>query len=316
MRIVKIIKKNLFLVGIISVLFSCKKEAPSQDEQPITTTPINWQKIAEKKPGTAGIKFLSMINDNVFYYGYYTTVYTTHDGGKSWGSSDFDAKHNINYILATAIDTAFACHSGGVNYTINGGATWLDINVDSTIVNATSIVFKNKIVGFISADNGAFMTTDGGLSWHKTFNGKYCGFSFTEDNVAYGIGADSLVIKSIDGGISWVTKPAYPGKSAAYATFIDKNTGFILRSDNNLFVTRDAALTYTQLFFGQGVTDIKFISKTEGFLITIDGTVHRTTDAGVTWTIDNSRQFIQYLAPGKNGTMYGSNVSVYKRIKV
>lgn len=315
-------RKTFLLLVLITALFSCKKDVNdvnTPNDGSGSTPEIRWKKIASKfiqgtfpnnmEPASKGVKFLSMVGDSIYYYGYYTKVYATYNQGKNWYISD--RQHNIKYIKAISKDTAFVCHTGGVDYTFNGGNTWIAVNADVAIIEPNSIVFKSSKVGFIAAQNGAFRTTDGGLSWQRRLVGNYCWFSFVENNVAYGVGQDSLVIKSIDGGVSWVTKPTYNGTTAINAAFIDENIGFI-NTGNALYVTRDAALTYTQSFFGQPVVDFKFISSTEGFLTTVDGVVYHTTDTGLKWVVDNDRLFIQYLATAK-GKIYGSNDGIYKR---
>lgn len=106
-------------------------------------------------------------------------------------------------------------------------------------VSRPNPISENVVWGQVGFDNGLegfFKTTDGGNSWYldTLMKGITTGIIAIDENVAYCGGFDysdvTRIIKTSDGGITWVTQNSAFGNSnfIDYIYFFDNNNGFAL----------------------------------------------------------------------------------------
>ncbi len=200
---------------------------------------INWHKVDDFWDNlTVSSIAYDPNNSNIFYvgtgenysnllYGLGGGMWKTTDGGNTWNRlnstiPDFSASYNtvagamlrINKIIVSPNGTVFAATLGGVLKSNDGGTTWLFALPYSTANNNSAtdleILPDGKLLaGFNSS--GIYKSTDAtGNSWNRitpNFISPYSQVELavsTSGQTIYAIGTGGWLIKSTDGGSSWV----------------------------------------------------------------------------------------------------------------
>ena len=171
---------------------------------------------------------------------------------------------DYNHALILSPSKYFLFGNGGaVSISTNNGSTWEVAYVDPQERNINDADFTDELTGWIAGYSGLIMkTTDGGLTWVEKSSGITQTLYGIDfiGNFGIAVGSAGTLIKSTDGGETWT--------SSNYGT--------------------------TTLY------DIHFINETTAYLAGSSATTGRllkTTDAGATW-ID-----ISSLLPGISGTV-------------
>lgn len=172
------------------------------------------------------------------------------------------ADYNHALILSPSKYLLFG-NGGAVSISTNNGSTWEVAYVDPQERNINDADFTDELTGWIAGYSGLIMkTTDGGLTWVEKSSGITQTLYGVDfiGNFGIAVGSAGTLIKSTDGGESWT--------SSNYGT--------------------------TALY------DIHFVNETTAYLAGSSATTGRllkTTDAGATWTDISS------LLPGISGTV-------------
>lgn len=175
--------------------------------------------------------------------------------------------------------------------------------------------YQLAAVDFVSPAEGWFVATfdsgryallhtkDAGRHWERQLTGGtyqrsvYVNFFDRGDGVFGLLGAQSLLLRTADGGRTWSSKPAvYTNAFVLAATFVDPDHGWVLvRSGTRaaappeLFRTQDGGSEWTNLGSPVTGTDqalrVHFTNSDEGWLDTISARpyAYRSEDAGATW---------------------------------
>src|ERR1700733_14869636 len=167
-------------------------------------------------------------------------------------------------------------------------------------------------VGFIGTQPELWKTTDGGISWFKSWANDAPDYSgaFVED-ISF---KDSMtgwflysggpsVLRTTNGGLSWspltVPLPAYEVEGIHYCS--SGNRLLVSRDDTAMLVSTDLGNTWSSIsakkngYFAfsndsMGIVPVFYYQDTiEGIL--------RTTDAGVTWSLTSARFRLDCLIP-------------------
>ncbi|MBK8549771.1 MAG: hypothetical protein IPL53_01420 [Ignavibacteria bacterium] len=139
-------------------------------------------------------------------------------------------------------------------------------------------------------------TTNSGTNWLNIPNpavGKpLFSIHLVDSNNIYFVGWFETIIKSTDGGNSWIeiqNGPFGQGRSFTSLFFVNKDTGWIGGSTGNYYILRttNGGITFdsSYLFWG-GLPDMFFKNSNTG-LVCGDGAVFKTTDAGLNWFSTN-----------------------------
>jgi photosystem II stability/assembly factor-like uncharacterized protein len=201
--------------------------------------------------------------------------------------------------------------SGDIYKTSNAGNSWQKLNSGTTL-NLFSVFFLDEKRGFVAGqalhgcldpdcDKGAVLlkTTDGGISWSKTFYKDYVGLhsiKFFDDsnglaivNLSNQYPRMQNIAKTKDGGNSWelLNLPV----RAAYDKFLYvDDVVFIGGEDQKIYKSRDRGLTWetlsTPIEVFNDVRNIYFYNENIG-LLDGNGKIYRTTDGGQTWQLGN-----------------------------
>ncbi len=231
-------------------------------------------------------------------------------------------------IFMSDTQIGYACNSGYILKTIDGGNNWITIKIDT--MYHRSVEFVNTQKGFVGSfdrylqgSNILIKTLDGGSTWTDLTpildvraRGGICGMAIPDSNTIYGCGNyyqdSAYIVKSIDGGNTWSFIDMH-----TYATslidmhFLNKDTGFAtgkgplpLEAAVILYTT-DGGQSWTYKFQDtvsfsycwkiQHLTDQIYYASIEDWDVSQRGRILKSTDGGITWNI----QIVPYLVFGQ-----------------
>lgn len=194
-----------------------------------TTDGRTWQTIGPFAPNNplAGYRFIS-VKDGFEIAGYYTgsSVFATHDGGRSWKQTyqcaatiqvnglNRNTSCMLNDIYFPSVRVGYAvggeidAHFAAVVKTVDGGTTWKLIFASTDLDQATAVFFTDENNGVIRLhDRQVFVTSDGGQSWHGGSGAADANFKFADPQVGLSCNLDAYqrCAFTTDGGNSWTT---------------------------------------------------------------------------------------------------------------
>lgn len=110
---------------------------------------------------------------------------------------------------------------------------------------------------------------------------------FVNAKIGFAVGADGVILKTIDGGNNWKLKQPGTTNTLVSVYFLDSLTGFVI-SNSELFKTNDGGESWflqdtVNTANNKGLTNIQFISQDTGF-IAGNGKFLKTSDRGDNWT--------------------------------
>jgi photosystem II stability/assembly factor-like uncharacterized protein len=215
----------------------------------------NWQ--AQPAGTTRELTSVAAASDNVVWAGGVDILLKTEDGGAAWKQVT-----NVNIkgsLQAEAVEPliAWVCGSGGnVAKTVDGGGTWqeqtLSMGADYVVSTVTCISALNADVAYATViankkDNVGdfsvvFRTVDGGATWNNTFaagHGQFDLFAVTVADVdtAWAGGLFGLILKTDDGGNTWVQQQALTDNIVNALVSTDGQTAWLAARGGNILRT-------------------------------------------------------------------------------
>ncbi len=152
-------------------------------------------------------------------------------------------------------------HALGVNGTIltttDAGKTWNRIQ-SGTKTKLWAAHFVNEKTGVIGGGDTPWQnqdrssgeirrTTDGGKNWKTVFSGekRISDFAFIDKQTGYAAGVGGTILRTDDGGATWVRLPRAPLRAIVNAIeFVDEDCGLAVGSGGTAYVTTDGAQTW------------------------------------------------------------------------
>ncbi|MBK8552069.1 MAG: hypothetical protein IPL53_13805 [Ignavibacteria bacterium] len=170
----------------------------------------NWNTVYNS---TTNEIFTDIVFTNVntgYAVGSYGKQMKTTNAGASWTPSTIASSGSILGSLCFVNETtgyAVGDNNAAVR-TTNSGLNWTSMSVASPFINLSDVFFTDENNGYISCATGIYRTTTGGNSWFllNTPAGGYAKVQF-RGNFGYAITGDGKIIKSTDGGTSWIVQP-------------------------------------------------------------------------------------------------------------
>jgi len=278
------------------------------------------------KSVNSGINWTSLttgISDNIVQIKFPTTsigyaiadscrAIKTTDGGISWEQININitspAKLTSMSFPNELIGYILVCDSGPglVLKTINGGATWLNVLLQTPTPN--SIDFCSPEIGYVAAAGSDYKTTNGGQTWETVTS---CGFwaaqiDLINSEIAYSaIGSEiysfrnPVIRKTTNGGMSW----NYLTSSVTYGyiseiDFPEDNIGYALSQDWGsaiILKTTDGFNWDTTLSLEKKITDMNVLNRNTIWfcgdyydtLYENIGVFGRSSDGGQNWEISD-----------------------------
>ncbi len=220
-------------------------------------------------------------------------ILRTNDNGTTWDTVFSDTTmyfEDVAYVDSVTILVVGSNQSNGIiAKSTDDGNTWNTITISNCLF---SLSFPSENVGYAGGKNGIlYKTTDKGNSWvpmsvgdPNPFNSVY----FVNDTVGF-IMADSVVLKTINGGNSWsitVLQPFYGFNNGHNISFPSDSIGY-LNFQSHIYKTTDMGANWS-LYGNTSAIDnyvfsLFFVNDTIGYLCG-EFLVAKTIDGGLNWT--------------------------------
>jgi len=156
-------------------------------------------------------------------------------------------------------------------------------------------------------------TYPAGTVFYKTF--------MVNENVAYVVGNNGIILKTTDSGINWTQLNSGVSRTLYSIYFLNEQLGFVGGSSRTLLKTKNGGITWDSINVTKipntaaAIYGLYFADSTKGWMMastSSQGWILRTTDGGNTWVIDTTigKQLysMHFYAPGK-GIVVGKDVA-------
>ncbi len=236
-------------------------------------------------------------------------IINTTDGGDTWDeqvSSVSNLLHDVHFFNQ---DTGFVLGLSSIQKTVDGGAVWTEVELDSLSMNPAFVSFDFiDSTAYAVGDGGILLkSTDGGDTWTELtpLNSMafYHAVDFTNQDtgiVVGGYGTLQYALRTVDGGMNWDSldiemTESFPDGSFLDVFFVEDSIvyvtgrlGKVARSYDygetwqemtRIKIASEALLENTALFFQDA--DTGWVAST--LLNKQAALINRTNDGGVTW---------------------------------
>jgi photosystem II stability/assembly factor-like uncharacterized protein len=121
---------------------------------------------------------------------------------------------------------------------------------------------------------------------------------FIDANNGWAVGWDNTILKTTDGGQTWVTKHAIRNGPFIYGVFfIDANKGWAGEDNGSILSTTDGGENWSEISTSAPyILDFDFIDANNGWAFGGLGAILHTTDGGAHWTSQNTNQTNDFYA--------------------
>ncbi len=227
-------------------------------------------------------------------------LYRSTDGGLTWSFSKegFWYPYNGGGFL-DAQNGVMLANGGMIQRTQDGGVTWTQVS-NGLALYLLDIEMLDDARGVACGNDGTLLVTEnGGTTWTPT----RAGFEFSHGDVInsvstvapnfmFAAGSYGTLVKSLDGGRSWV---GVPGPGAGYGdydacSFVSENEGWIAGGFRAIYHTTDGGASWTQQYVvpgsGEGIYDIEFTDPLHGYAVGTFSGILRTSDGGAHWALN------------------------------
>lgn len=244
-----------------------------------------------------------------------------------WINQNSGTTEALNAVYFTDENTGYAGGSGITNSTllktIDGGATWDNLNVNS-IYEINDISFGTNNTGYvITSSSELFKTTDAGANWINTINfGVFDGrVEFLNADTGFAANGDGKIFRTLDGGVNWDSTQISGFSNPNAVHFPTIQVGYIANYLGSIAKTTDMGETWSVISqpTSNPIWDIHFVSDTVGYAVGGDGIsslILKTIDGGSNWTLQSttpptSTNHNAVFFTDEN-TGYCGNVTIYK----
>ncbi|HEY0321141.1 MAG TPA: YCF48-related protein [Pyrinomonadaceae bacterium] len=213
------------------------------------------------------------------------------------------AGRDLNAVFFADSKRGWIAGDGGfLSRTKDSGRTWSSQSVGTTDA-INDIYFRGRDDGYLLASNRIFGTTDAGETWRdvrqflaRDFGGaepELYSIRFSGKRQGWVVGsvsrrdviADSLIIHTGDGGVSWERQLAPVREELIHLDFVSEDRGWVVGGSGTILFTKDGGKNWTKQPSGTDVTlyHVDFRNDRVGWAVGERGTVLRTTDGGESW---------------------------------
>lgn len=225
---------------------------------------------------------IEFLNSNIGFLGTLTDkFYKTSDGGANWTLVNNISPYPgaICGLDCVGESTVYGCGAffspAYMIKSTDSGTTWQYIDMSPYANALVEVLFVDENTGYVSGNNatGAVIlkTTDGGTTWTTIYNGTIPGeyvwklqILNSNPNVMFG-SVESVapnpgrMVKSTDGGLTWVSKD-FPADTDVQAIgFVDENHGWMGGHNSGFYETLDGGTTWANMNIGSNLNRIFFI---------------------------------------------------------
>jgi len=228
------------------------------------------------------------------------TILKTGDNGLTWEAPASGTTRELNSIHSLDGSVLWAVGaSGTVLKGSNGGSTWTAKNLasegnlnDVCVVDDQIIWAVGDPADFFSRDEDdwygrIYKSFNGGESWWPMGEIFYEGLGMAAPDAdnAWVVGGDIDILKTSDGGYTWVDQLPATLSALSGIGVVDAYTAFAARGAGDVLKTTDGGATWTSTDTGpddwySGLVDIAAVDSNNVWVVGRDGTIFRTDDGG------------------------------------
>jgi photosystem II stability/assembly factor-like uncharacterized protein len=227
-------------------------------------------------------------------------VRRTTNGGRSWAyasQADLGIPRDIGLASAKVgwASGAYGSAGGGgaISRSIDGGQTWRSVKTvhanDGNQFGRLSCPTAQRcyVLGYGSL-RGLWATSDAGRHWVKRRlpgSTYLTSLDFPTSLSGWVVGADGTVLKTADGGVTWMKQRSGGDLGISNEVcFTDATHGFVVGAQGLILHTDDGGDRWTEKSSGttSDLSDVCFIDRLHGWAVGW-GVRLRTTDGGETW---------------------------------
>jgi photosystem II stability/assembly factor-like uncharacterized protein len=271
---------------------------------------------------TPSISFAALafaLDGHTIYAGTTDGIFRSTDNGATWTRSLLSAA-GIDALAVDASGIYAGSTDGGTFKSTDSGQTWLPVNTTLGRVYALAVASTRVFSG---TSTGVFRSDDGGLTWPSSSRGilaRRVGDLVMSGSVLYAVDIDGTVLKSTNGGASWVAR------SSGIASFVvslavDPTTPDIVyaSTDDGIYKSVNGGASWT-LIATEFVTERLLVARSNPATLYASqfnfNQQFRSTDSGMTWSFlggANARVFA--VDPTNANILYaGANRGALKSV--
>ncbi len=233
--------------------------------------------------------------DSGFCVGGFGKILKTTNGGSNWDSVDTPYNNHLLSVVILNSNEVLACgFSRTVLKSTNFGASWYRITNIYDGYSLNHMEFINESVGYIASQSGVILkSTNSGDSWFSLdspypFAKEFNGLSFLDINtghvVGYGTILGSPIVKTTDGGLSWI-RFLNPLQTPLYSVkMFNHDIGLIGGANGLLRRTSNGGINWNYTPVPASYcSEISF--PTSEIAYAVGGNIIKSTDGGINWTV-------------------------------
>ena len=161
----------------------------------------------------------------------------------------------------------------------------------------TRLFFQAVVMlGFFTGS--VFAQSSGWVQQTSGTNANLEDIQFIDANNGWAVGWDNTILKTTDGGQTWVTKRSIVKGPFIYGVFFwDANKGWAAEDNGSILSTTDGGENWSEKSTSAPyLLDFDFIDANNGWAFGGLGTILHTTDGGAQWTSQNTNQTNDFYA--------------------
>jgi photosystem II stability/assembly factor-like uncharacterized protein len=224
-------------------------------------------------------------------------IYVSKDNGRNWekNSQNFGTLDNrFAEIINKDTLIIFKINYGASKYELyrsnNRGNTWQLINNNIPFTNR-KFDFVTSQIGYSTAADGIYKTSDGGISWQKKYSiSSSAGFTcikFYDSLVGFVYREIFGMLRTTDGGVTWEQKST-PSDRINDIFFVDQTTAFAVGDLGVVYKTTDGGNIWTYVsptprIYANDFYTLYFFNSNKGVVAGHRGRICFTSDGGISW---------------------------------
>ncbi|MBW8886338.1 MAG: hypothetical protein JF616_01165 [Fibrobacteres bacterium] len=254
-----------------------------------SASPRTWQS-TETLPG---LRDLVIAAAGVAYaVGDEGTIVKSSDSGRTWLRQESGTDSGLKAISMLDKNTGYAVGRQGTLLRTRDGDHWTSL--PGPAFNWEGVAFPQADTGWVvgwylrsaEVDGVIRKSDDGGLTWQDQgppLSVRIECVRFLNTSTGYAGGEGGTILKTKNGGASWVTQKAGSGRITDLY-FFNADTGFAVEEASAVHGTVNGGATWTSKYKGPAYpTNIAFADRKIGFAGGYNGFI-KTTDGGETWS--------------------------------